>query len=80
VIGEAHLAFENHDYTIVGVLPIGADRDTHAGVWIPIPSDAVLDTIQSGTLSLRLGANVGAASIGPQISIVAARLNKAFDV
>lgn len=80
VIGDAHLTFENHDYTIVGVLPVFADHDTHAGVWIPLPSDAVLDTLRSGTIGLRLAPNVGAASIGPQLSIVAARLSKAFDV
>jgi predicted permease len=77
-IGDAHLTFADQDYTIVGVLPVGADRDTRASVWIPVPSDAVLDTIRLGTIGIRLAANVTVASIGPQLSTVAARLSKAF--
>jgi predicted permease len=79
-IGDARVTFNDRDYTIVGVLPVGADRDTHAAVWIPLASDAALDTVRSATIGIRVAAKTSAATIAPQLSTAATRLGKAFDV
>jgi predicted permease len=90
----ARLKVGDHIYSVVGVLPRGADRSFAGDVWLPLASDVDLESItQAGGLSVggiewtgtaglvvKLGDHVSAPEIEAQLATVAADLTRRFGV
>jgi putative ABC transport system permease protein len=90
----ARLKVGDHTYSVVGVLPRGADRSVAGDVWLPLATESDLESLnQSGGLSVgglewmgtaglvvKVRDHVSAAAINAQLATVAADLTTRFGV